>query len=183
CCLIAVPAFATRQIQDKLHYQSKVYKIGGYGDFPLDVYFRSCPEEQRKKKYEILKSKGIYRSTACWRGHVATWVIETNTLFLTQVEDGDSKRTADALKPIFGDKIKEGRLKAFWFSGPIRVEDKLLVFEAGKLIKTLSPGKETINKVHKDLKKKYSEQRKKDSQQSTAPVPQKAAQSAPSSVR
>ena len=157
CCLIAVPALATRQIEDKLHYQDNVYDIGGHTEFPLEDYFQSCSKEQKKKKYEILKSKDIYRSTACWRGYVATWSMETNTLYLTHIEDGDSKRTADALKPIFGDKVKDQKLKAFWFNGPIRVKDKILVFEAGGLIKTLSPDRKSFNKVYADLKKKYSQ--------------------------
>jgi hypothetical protein len=190
-CLIAVPAFATRQIQDKLNYEETVYEIGGHTNFPLEDYFRSCPEEQRKEKYRIFSSRwltvnGMVRlpSTGCRRGYVATWNVETNMLYLTKVVVQGSEIPMNELKPIFGEKIKDHRLQAFWFNGPIRIKKQLLVFEAGKLIKTLSPDKETINKVYKDLiKKKYSEQRKKDSQQSTAPVPQKAAQSASSSVR
>ena len=166
CCLIAVPAFATRQIQDKLYYHDKVYEIGGHTDFPLEDYFRSCPEDQKKKKYEILNPNNICMSTACWRGYVATWSIETNALCLTQIDNGDSKRTADALKPIFGDKIKNQKLKAFWFNGPIRLKDKILVFESGEVIKTLSPDRTAISKVYADLKKKYAEQKRGNSQQS-----------------
>ncbi|HKL21915.1 MAG TPA: hypothetical protein VJ904_08925, partial [Tichowtungia sp.] len=58
-CLLAVPAFATRQIQDKLNYEGKVYEIGGHTDFPLEVYFRSQPKEEQVKKYKILQPKGI----------------------------------------------------------------------------------------------------------------------------
>ena len=47
------------------------------------------------------------------------------------------------------------------------VDDKLLVFEAGKQIKTLSPDKETLDKIYADLKK-HSGQRRRDSRQSPA---------------
>lgn len=183
CSLIAIPVFATRQVQDKLHYQDTVYEIGGHTDFPLEDYFRSFPKEQ-KKKDAILSSRwlttnGMVRlpSTACRRGYVATWTVESSTLYVTNitVESSQIEIEMDEFRPIFGDRIKNGRLCAFWFNGPIRVEDILLVFEAGKLIKILSPDRNSIKTVYKDLKEQYSEQRKKDSQQPPAGDALKAA--------
>ena len=168
CCLIAVPAFATRQVQDKLHYQNRIYEIGGHTDFPLEDYFRLLSEEERRTKHKILSSttNGVVRcvSSGCWRGYIATWAVVTNMLYLTTLEAQGSEVAITELKPIFGDRIKDNKLQAFWFSGPIRMDDKILVFEEGKLTKTHSPDRRAISKVYKELKKKYSEQNKENSQ-------------------
>jgi len=168
CCLVAVPAFATRQVQDKLHHQDCIYEIGGHTDFPLEKYFRSLPEEERRQKHKILSSttNGVVRcvSTGCWRGYIATWAVETNMLYLTKLEVQGLEVAVSELKYFFGDRIKDEKLKAFWFSGPIRIDDKILVFEEGKLTKTHSPDRMAISKVYKELKKKYSEQNKENSQ-------------------
>ena len=162
CCLVVGPAYATRQIQDKLHYDNRVHEIGDNTGFPLEDFFRIHPDE-RKKKYDLLDSKGIYRSTACWRGYVASWVIAENTLYLVQIEDGNSKRTADALAPIFGDKVRKQRLEAFWFNGPIQLRDRILVFDRGKLVEILSPGREAISQIYRDLWKKHVNGKDKNS--------------------
>ena len=171
CCLTAVPAFATRQVQDKLHHQNCIYEIGGHTDFPLEDYFRLLSEEERRKKHKILSSHWVRNamSTGCWRGYTATWAVQTNMLYLTKLEVQGSEVAISELKPIFGDRIKDNRLKAFWFSGPIRIDDKILVFEAGKLTETHSPDRMAISKVYKELKKKYSEQNEEESQPESEP--------------
>jgi len=140
---------ATQQIQDRLLYQGQVYKIGGNVNFPLEKYFESCSKEKTRKWVELRLSKNTeggrvsFNSTACWRGYVASWAIEADHLVLTAIQlklNDEASESADVLRPVFGDKIKAGKLIAYWFDGHITVKERseTLFFEKGRLIRTQS---------------------------------------------
>ncbi|MBM4153329.1 MAG: hypothetical protein FJ220_07405 [Kiritimatiellaceae bacterium] len=72
--LMAFNALATAQYPDKLLYDGKEY---GLHTNPMEQYFRAYPEKK--------PSDGV-RSSALWRGYVATFEIKTNTLILKDIE-------------------------------------------------------------------------------------------------
>lgn len=104
-CLGCLSGFATIQISDKLIYNGKEYKLN---NFYLESYFERNPDKRPE-----------YRTTALWRGYVATFEIENDQLFVTNIEiesDGEDGRIV--MKTIF-DKIFPGskKVKVNWFSG------------------------------------------------------------------
>lgn len=143
---MTVQAIATQQVQDKLEYQGQLYEIGGNGNFPLEQYFASCSKEVTSKWYNLFKMKNFdgktftVCSTDCHRRHVASWSVETNTLMLTAIRislQSKEMESVDVLKPIFGDKIRDGKIYAFWFDGHISLSGihEILFFEKGRLIR------------------------------------------------
>lgn len=145
-CLMTVQAIATQQVQDKLEYQGHLYDIGGNGNFPLERYFWTCSKEVTAKWYDLFRMKNsdgktfTVGSTACYRGHVASWSVETNTLMLTAIKitlHSKEMESVDVLKPIFGDKIRDGKIYAFWFDGHITLDGihEILFFEKGRLVR------------------------------------------------
>jgi hypothetical protein len=142
--LLTVQAMGTQQIQDKLEYNDQKYDIGGNGNFPLESYFVSGSKEDRIKWHNLFLVKNSdgkkfsLPPTNCYRGYVASWTIETNMLVLTAIRiDLRSEKTesVDVLKPIFGNRIKDGKLYALWFDGHITLDHihEILFFEKGKL--------------------------------------------------
>jgi len=142
--LLTVQAMGTQQTQDKLEYNDQKYNIGGNGNFPLDSYFRSCSKEDRTKWHNLFLAKNSdgktfhLPPTNCYRGHVASWTIETNMLVLTAIRidlRSEKMESVDVLKPFFGDRIKDGKLYAFWFDGHITLDGihEILFFEKGRL--------------------------------------------------
>jgi len=62
-------------------------------------------------------------STACWRGHVATWQIENNKLFLIKIEQPTMSANLEEIdipNEIPG-KREENRLHVNWFTGIIMI--------------------------------------------------------------
>ena len=108
--------------------------------FPLEAYWHG------KRKKPVL----TLFSTSLWRGYVATWEIKDEQLFLKEikgklikpVEKSSGNRFADFLKKVFGKREvqnnievdltleelfpseKENPVKAAWFTGNLRIEDK-----------------------------------------------------------
>ncbi len=123
--LLAVPAQATDQIPDRLIYQGKECAIGTdwYSQAVLQLYFRLNPAVPRPQ-YD----GNITWSTACYRGHVATWVVDNGELYLVKlaVPDYDSDNPWQDQKEIdcpevLRDKMQNGRIFADWFSGVLSV--------------------------------------------------------------
>lgn len=148
---LALPALATQQIPDTLEYRGQVHRIGDIGNFPLEAYLESVPRDVRHAFRAIRfadqasqraggpqANRVSWPSTGCHRGYVAAWTIETNTLYLTAIrfDPGTNQLSVAALAPIFGDKIREGRLQAFWFDRHIALGSELLFFEKGRLVRT-----------------------------------------------
>lgn len=67
-------AFGTAQAPDKIKYNDKDYSLFSN---PLETYF---------KKYPDLRPKGGWRSTALWRGYIASFEISSNILYLRDIE-------------------------------------------------------------------------------------------------
>lgn len=66
--------FATAQFPDKINYNGKEYNLNSN---PLEVYFEKNPNKRPKSEV---------RSSALWRGYVATFEIIDNQLFLKDIE-------------------------------------------------------------------------------------------------
>lgn len=67
-------AFATAQFTDVIVYEGKKY---GLQTNPMEAYFAMHPDK---------KTEGRVRSTALWRGYMATFEIKTNDLVLKDIE-------------------------------------------------------------------------------------------------
>ncbi|NDV79145.1 hypothetical protein [Dysgonomonas sp. 511] len=102
--------YATIQIPDKLIYNGKEYNPG---NFYLEDFFIKNPD--KKPDFQLT-------STALWRGYIATFEIEDDQLFLTNVETISYNETdstyhinyTSVLHTIFPDSK---RVKADWFTG------------------------------------------------------------------
>ncbi len=124
--LIPFAAFSTEQTSDYIIYKEDKCELVTHWLFPspLQVYFT-----QNKS----VKNPFKWRSTANYRGHIATYESAEGKLFLVAIEpDRNSEESFDEkkektnpedyLKNIFGDKVTpEGKVFANWFSGNIRV--------------------------------------------------------------
>lgn len=133
----------TAQIPDQLIHRGRVLDLCAT---PLEAYLKRLPKARRPKL--------LARSTANWRGYVASWEIIEQRLFLTGIEDAffevDGKLHEATLATIFPrgphpvpatwvtDQLRcpEGRLRAYVHAAfASRYErDRILIFEKGALI-------------------------------------------------
>jgi len=106
-------AFSTGQQQDIIFYNNSKAKltIEVACPSPLELYFKQTKQEN---PFTMLH-------TANSRGHVATWKINHNTLFLKKIN-----RPGDIidLKMIFPNMPVKNPIKATWFSGYILIKAK-----------------------------------------------------------
>lgn len=67
-----------------------------------------------------------------WRGYVATWQIENDTLYLIKISDDSHEKEAD-LEQIFGNYFNDGRVVAFWYTGDLIIPkgDRLYYIHMG----------------------------------------------------
>lgn len=127
-CLLftGTPATATQQLDDIIIYNNEKCALRTHWAYPspLQVYFKSNKEVE----YPFTSS-----STANHRGHIATWKIDNNRLFLTHIDTGsisfdrktfeiaETRREID-LGDIFPeDTIVDDAVPADWFSGFILI--------------------------------------------------------------
>jgi hypothetical protein len=117
--LLPAAALATAQAPDVIHYEGKRYMLFTN---PLESYFK----EGERPKFHI--GQGSI-SSGNWRGYVGTWKIEDDTLYLVGLDSWICKdlrpencKRAD-LKEIFGEKFRNGKVKADWFTGDLRMPD------------------------------------------------------------
>lgn len=108
-------SLATEQRPDKLIYKGDTISISTY---PLNQFYYN--DTLRPKFFD---NDEDCMSSACWRGYKAEWIISNDQLYLTGIFsccfNKDSIK-AD-LKELFGNKVMDGKVKADWFSGIIRV--------------------------------------------------------------
>jgi hypothetical protein len=113
--------FATAQFPDKINYNGKEYNLNSN---PLEVYFEKNPNKRPKSEV---------RSSALWRGYVATFEIIDNQLFLKdiviQYRDTTSKGSNNSnwksvLNEVFTD---QKNIQVDWYTG-------LLVLPQGKVV-------------------------------------------------
>jgi hypothetical protein len=62
----------------------------------------------------------ISMSTGNWRGYIATWEIDGETLYLVEISEPRGKKKAD-LSQIFGNYCAGNKVKAFWYTGDLRI--------------------------------------------------------------
>lgn len=127
-------AAATEQESDVILYQGARCQLETHWLFhtPLQAYFAA----DKKREYPFPS-----QSTANWRGHVATWEIVDNHLYLVELspsstlglgasnEEEAKKQTQSAkeklnqqLKTIFAGRMNaDGKLSADWYTGHLRV--------------------------------------------------------------
>lgn len=99
---------ATTQIQDRIIYDSNEY-FGDYEEFPLEDYW-----SDENPKPECLYMK----STACWRGYIATWEVRNESLFLKSLNKEalpNDDEIPIPLQSVFPDANVP--VPADWFSG------------------------------------------------------------------
>jgi hypothetical protein len=119
--------FATAQFPDKINYNGKEYNLNSN---PLEVYFEKNPNKRPKSEV---------RSSALWRGYVATFEIIDNQLFLKDIEiqyrDTTSKGSNNSnwksvLNEVFTD---QKNIQVDWYTG-------LLVLPQGKVVNYVHMG-------------------------------------------
>ena len=119
--------FATAQFPDKINYNGKEYNLNSN---PLEVYFEKNPNKRPKSEV---------RSSALWRGYVATFEIIDNQLFLKDIEiqyrDTTSKGSNNynwksVLNEVFAD---QKNIQVDWYTG-------LLVLPQGKVVNYVHMG-------------------------------------------
>jgi hypothetical protein len=119
--------FATAQFPDKIYYNGKEYNLDSN---PLEVYFEKNPNKRPKSEV---------RSSALWRGYVATFEIIDNQLFLKDIEiqyrDTTSKGSNNynwksVLNEVFAD---QKNIQVDWYTG-------LLVLPQGKVVNYVHMG-------------------------------------------
>lgn len=112
--VLAGQATATAQIADTIIIDGKEYPLTTN---PLDGYLKGRPD---------VIPKNASRSTANWRGYVATWEIKDATLVLVRMDvrffDADSRteRTQNIQDKLFPGK---SRVPATWYSGALIIPD------------------------------------------------------------
>lgn len=119
--------FATAQFPDKINYNGNEYNLNSN---PLEVYFEKNPNKRPKSEV---------RSSALWRGYVATFEIIDNQLFLKDIEiqyrDTTSKGSNNSnwksvLNEVFAD---QKNIQVDWYTG-------LLVLPQGKVVNYVHMG-------------------------------------------
>ena len=75
-------------------------------------------------------------SSACWRGYIAEWIIQNDSVFLSNIYHCHDSGITVNLENIFEEKNKK-RLFAFWVTGD-------LVVPRGKIIQHINIGYESI---------------------------------------
>jgi len=122
-------SFGTAQIPDRIVYEGDTFSLH---NTPLDMY----PGEGITNPYNLFESSGCF-FTGCWRNYVATWMIENNRLYLTEIKNAcyptemtgagtAYKSEADSvgneyadLMALFPDRYKNGRVLADWVNGEL----------------------------------------------------------------
>ena len=107
----SIKIFATAQIPDILIYRGDTLML--YAN-PLELL--PNVDSLRNKMFE---SK-VLRSTACWRGYKAEWIVVNQELFLSAIYSCSIRNRLKAdLKQLFGEKCIEGKVRADWVSAKL----------------------------------------------------------------
>jgi len=108
---ICFKGFGTKQQNDIIIYNGETCELN------LDWYFPS-PFQCYYDQHPELKYPFRMLHTANYRGHIATWEIKDNVLFLIKIT---REQKNIKLKTLFKDKAINGKVKADWFSGYLLV--------------------------------------------------------------
>ena len=123
---LSASSFATPQAPDKLIYKGKLFNLFAN---PLEAFYKGD-----KSKPEFMIEPRTWFS-GNQRGYVATWEVRDDFLYLVEIDSwiceppsSDNCKRAD-LKELFGERYQDGRVKAMWFSGELRMpEGKVLQY-------------------------------------------------------
>ncbi len=120
--LISLTVHATEQSPDRLIFKGDTIYIETY---PLEILMNSDSLIHNKIfGYDTV----LCISSGCWRGHIATWEISNDSLFLTNLIAGCDDYTFD-LAWVFGDdKVKNDKVFADWFSGDLLEYQSWFIF-------------------------------------------------------
>jgi hypothetical protein len=156
-------AGATPQAPDKLIYEGQVYDLFSN---PLESYY----ENGKNRPSFFINPDPTQISSGLWRGYITTWKIERGALYLVEInswicdEPQNVKCRRADLKELFGAKYRDGRVKADWYSGELKLplgemlrsvwsgyssiyeKEIILKVQSGKVV-----GKEEIDNTKKDL--------------------------------
>lgn len=99
----------TAQVADIIWHEGKKRELF---TFPLEAYF-----DNDNSWPEILDRLA---STDCWRGYVAEWKIQGETLYLLDILDDDVDRHS-IKNEVFSDMSQP--VRATWFTGQLRIPD------------------------------------------------------------
>ena len=108
-----------------LIYKGKTYDLFAN---PLEAFY---PDENKRPLFFV---KPNVMTTGNWRGYVATWTIENNFLYLVKIDAWTCNRSLEhcrkvELPKLFGRKYRNGKVRADWFSGELRIpEGKMLQY-------------------------------------------------------
>lgn len=133
--LISITTFATQQSSDKLIYKSDLIYIGYYPFEDLVNY------EVFKNFMNYQESTNYIPPTSCYRGYIATWEIENDSLFLIKMitPNGNNDNNIK-LELIFGKaRVKQGKVFAYWVTKSIKAPfGKFLDFDEKNWTSVLS---------------------------------------------
>lgn len=108
--LFSMTIFATEQTPDILIYKSDT------------IYMETYPFEILMDSDSLIRDKifgdEFCISSGCWRGHVGTWLIENDSLFLIDLIDG-CVGIKFKLEEVFNVKVIDNKIFAVWFSGDL----------------------------------------------------------------
>lgn len=126
--LLSMPisSMATPQVPDKLIYKGKMWSLFAN---PLESFYKGG---KSRPKFQIEPRAGWSNNH---RGYIATWEVKDSYLYLIEIDSwiceppfsGNCMKVD--LKELFGEKYQNGRVKADWFSGDLRMpEGKMLQY-------------------------------------------------------
>jgi hypothetical protein len=115
----------------------------------LSVFYRNAYYESYSRN-GAPRPNFTFRSTANWRGYIATWEIDNGVLYLRDINASIDGSEA-GMEEVFPGQV--GRIEAKWFTGQLRVpqgkllkyvhgdylsvyeRDLIITVEAGKVVK------------------------------------------------
>ncbi len=101
------PLSATEQMADLFIFKNQTFYIP---DIPIDYLDRFLPSEVGNK----IRKTQIGYMTACYRGYIATWTLEGDSLFLTKLETWKGETLP--LENYFPGKVTSQGVFADWFN-------------------------------------------------------------------
>lgn len=126
--LNASSVFGTAQEPDILFIEGEKYYLRSN---PLEPYFQMTGKPKFNEKPMKTTSEGSFiegiSSSSNWRGYVATWELENDTLYLREIKN--LWEISVDLSTIFKDRDTSQKIKADWFNGELRIpEGELLKY-------------------------------------------------------
>lgn len=112
-------ALSTPQVKDQIVVNGDTMELC---DEPLGYYFA-----QQNLTIEKMAKRRVGGSTACYRGYVATWLIENDSLYLTEI--WCDEKLLD-LSDHFGPKCRDGRVWADWCTDTLYAQYGRHVYES-----------------------------------------------------